>query len=687
MSIQTNEGGEKKPNPIKKEILLIPPTPIPQNLSLKTYTHPQLCDFILTKKLGEGTFSIVRLGINKQTNEKVAIKEMLKNQIIENNDKNRLEREIKILKNIRHPNIINLYNIIQTEKKYYLITEYIEGRELFDYIIKKRKLDEFESCKFFQQLINGIEYLHKLKIVHRDLKPENILIDEKNGILKIADFGLSNIFSQKNNFMLSSPCGSPCYAAPEMLNGNKYQAPQIDIWSSGITLYAMLCGFLPFDDDNNDILYNKICEGKFFIPNDISYEACDLIKRILNVDPLKRINIRQIKNHVWFNLFKINGKVILYEGLIIDKVVIPVDEDIVNDMEKCFNVDKEEIRISIIGNLHNDISTIYYLKLKKKIREGKKSIADYKSDLFMKYIKDKCNLMENYNDKIENVIELRKNGVDNLKSSFNSFKRKSSINFVSISNNINSICDNKQNNNNNNNYNTIERLRTSHSIRKNPSFTYTNRKTKKSGSVDKERLLTNSFSKERKEININSNINNKNSNMKSIQMKFYITDNIDKLVSQKKKLNINIEDTKVNNINQNIKPILTSKLYLTNSFNKKSDYHINKILQGNNNCKIPILIKDNIFPFNLNCLFCKTKQYLKDKLIEIFNQLKLNFKITGKFSFKVDKVSEGIFFEIYILDSQEVPNFQIIKIRNKKGAQTYFSKYINQILEEINCDK
>ena len=685
MSIPTNEGGEEiKTTSIRKELLSIPPTPIPIYLSSKQYTHSQLCDFTLTKKLGEGTFSIVRLGINKQTNEKVAIKELLKNQIIENNDKNRLEREIKILKNIRHPNIINLYNIIQTEKKYYLITEYIEGKELFDYIIKKRKLDEFESCKFFQQLINGIEYLHKLKIVHRDLKPENILIDEKNGILKIADFGLSNIFSQKNNFMLSSPCGSPCYAAPEMLSGNKYQAPQIDIWSCGITLYAMLCGFLPFDDDNNDILYNKICEGKFIIPNDISFEACDLIKRILNVDPLKRINIRQIKNHPWFNLFKVNGKIILYEGLIIQKVVIPVDEDIVNDMEKSFNVDKEEIRISIIGNLYNDISTIYYLKLKKKMREGKKSIADYKSDLFTKYIKDKCNLMENYNYKIENVIEIRKNGVDDLRSSFNSFKRKNSLNLESITNN--SICDNKQQN-----YNTIERIRTSHSIRKNPSFNFTNRYMKKSESLEKERLLTNSYSKERIEININNNINNKifnnkNSNRKH-QMKLYITDNIDKLVSQNKKLNIKIEDNKVNNINKNMKPILTSKGYLTNSFNKKNDFHINKIFQGNNNLKIPVVINDNNFPINLNCIFCKTKQYLKDKLIEIFNQLKFNFKSNGKYSFKVDKVSEGIFFEIYILDSQEVPNFQIIKIRNKKGTQIYFSKYINLILEKINYEK
>ena len=234
------------------------------------------------------------------------------------------------------------------------------------------------------------------------------------------------------------------------------------------------------------------------------------------------------------------------------------------------------------------------------------------------------------------------------------------------------------------------RIRTSHSIRKNPSFNFTNRYMKKSESLEKERLLTNSYSKERIEININNNINNKifnnkNSNRKH-QMKLYITDNIDKLVSQNKKLNIKIEDNKVNNINKNIKPILTSKGYLTNSFNKKNDFHINKIFQGNNNLKIPVVINDNNFPINLNCIFCKTKQYLKDKLIEIFNQLKFNFKSNGKYSFKVDKVSEGIFFEIYILDSQEVPNFQIIKIRNKKGTQIYFSKYINLILEKINCE-
>ena len=683
--LNEEESEKVENNIIKKEILSIPPTPLPENLSKKQYNHSQICDFTLTKKLGEGTFSIVRLGINKQTNEKVAIKEMLKNKIIENNDKNRLEREIKILKKIRHPNLINLYNIIQTEKKYYLITEYIEGKELFDYIIKKRKLQEIEACKFYQQLINGIEYLHKLKIVHRDLKPENILIDEKNNILKIADFGLSNIFSSKNNYMLSSPCGSPCYAAPEMLNGNKYQAPQIDIWSSGITLYAMLFGYLPFDDDNNDILYNKICEGKFNIPNEISFEASDLIKRLLNVDPLKRINIRQIKNHPWFNLFKVNGKIILYEGLIIDKIIIPVDEDIVSDIEKNYNVDKEEIRISIIGNLYNDISTIYYLKLKKKIREGKKSLADLKSDLFIKYIKDKCNLIENYNDKIENVIEVRKSGIEDNKFSFNSFKRRGSFNIESLTSN--SVTEN----NNNKNFSTIERVRSSKSNRK---INYNNllnnsRQMKKSESLGKERLLIKSvinYSKDKKQINNN---NNNNNTRKSFQTNNNCNpENLDEMINQKKIFNLKTEDNRFNNVhNKNNKPLYSSQINFTPSFNKRNDFKPIKTFQNNSNSfcnKNPVLINYNNFPFDLNCIFCKSKQYLKDKLIESFNQLKLNFKNIGKFSFKVDKVNDGLFFEIYIVDCPETTNLQFIKIKHKKGSQTFLFKYTEQILEKLN---
>jgi 5'-AMP-activated protein kinase catalytic alpha subunit len=199
--------------------------------------------------------------------------------------------------------------------------EYARGKELFDYIVSKNRLTETESCKFYQQLISGIDYIHKLKIVHRDLKPENILLDHKKDI-KIADFGLSNIYSDEKEF-LRTACGSPCYAAPEMLKKNPYRGLKVDIWSSGIILFAMICGFLPFEEKNNELLFNKIIEGKFNIPLFVSEPAKDLLRKILNVDPNKRYNITEITSHPWFNMFTPT----LSRGLNIEVHKIPVKKN------------------------------------------------------------------------------------------------------------------------------------------------------------------------------------------------------------------------------------------------------------------------------------------------------------------------------------------------------------------------
>lgn len=196
--------------------------------------------------------------------------------------------------------------------------EYASGKELFDYIVLKQRLTDAEACKIFLQIMSGIEYLHKLRIVHRDLKPENLLLDQKKEI-KIADFGLSNLYSKGE--LLKTACGSPCYAAPEMINGKKYSGLQVDIWSSGIILYAMLCGYLPFEDKNNDRLYKKITEGKFSIPPYLSDVAVDLLRRILNTDPTKRYNIQQIRAHPWFNFITPT----INEGLLISFHIIPVN--------------------------------------------------------------------------------------------------------------------------------------------------------------------------------------------------------------------------------------------------------------------------------------------------------------------------------------------------------------------------
>jgi 5'-AMP-activated protein kinase catalytic alpha subunit len=265
--------------------------------------------------------------------------------------------------------------------------EYASGGELFDYIVSKRCLVEMEACKYFQQIISGIEYFHKLQIVHRDLKPENLLLDA-NRNLKIVDFGLSNIYEK--NELLNTPCGSPCYAAPEMIAGKKYSGMMVDIWSAGIILYAMLCGYLPFDEENNDLLYKKIQIGDFKIPKNLSDKAKDFIRKILEVDPIKRYNIAQIKEHPWFHL----NEYCYNEGIFINKHIIPVDENILISLKE-YDFDINSARSNLLDNRHNHITSAYYLLLKKHLRKGNNSISDLESDLFREYINNPRNLLKN----------------------------------------------------------------------------------------------------------------------------------------------------------------------------------------------------------------------------------------------------------------------------------------------------
>ena len=267
------------------------------SLSNIDYKSNYIGDYIIKETIGTGTFSKVKLGINKYTKEKVAIKLLEKSKITEKEDLKRINREISIIKKLSHPNIIKINEIFENEEYYYIIMDYCSKGELFDYIVKKTKLTEDESSFFFYQIINAIEYIHKKNIVHRDLKPENLLLTENNKI-KIIDFNLSNYF-YKNN-LLSTPCGSPCYAAPEMVSGKKYNGFKTDIWAIGIILYAMSCGYLPFEDSDNEILFQKILECDLEFPNFLSFECIDIIKKILNVNPYDRFYINDIKEHSFY---------------------------------------------------------------------------------------------------------------------------------------------------------------------------------------------------------------------------------------------------------------------------------------------------------------------------------------------------------------------------------------------------
>lgn len=254
-------------------------------------------NYRLGKTLGVGSFSKVKLAEHEPTGKKVAVKILNRQKIHAQQMDEKLKREIRILKMCMHPHIIRLYEVIETEREVYVVTEYSQGGELFDYIVERGRLSEAEARRFFQQIISGVEYCHKHMIAHRDLKPENLLLDEHSNV-KIADFGLSNCMH--DGCFLKTSCGSPNYAAPEVISGKLYAGPEVDIWSCGVIVYALLCGTLPFDDESIPYLFRKIKGGIYILPSYLSDTSKDIISKMLVTDPLKRINIDEIRCHPWF---------------------------------------------------------------------------------------------------------------------------------------------------------------------------------------------------------------------------------------------------------------------------------------------------------------------------------------------------------------------------------------------------
>jgi len=355
----------------------------------------------IVRKLGEGMFSTVKLATHSLTGEQVAIKILEKTKVSNLDDKERINRELAIMRKLNHYNIVKLYQIVETKLTIYLIQENIQGKELIDYLNKKGKLKEVEACKFFHQIISGLEYIHQCGVAHRDFKPENILLTNNNTILKIIDFGLGTLY--KKNQLLKTACGSPCYIPPEMIKEESYNGAKSDIWSSGIILYLMLCGKLPFYHEQNDIMYKAILSGKFEIPSFLSENAKDILTKIIEIDPKKRLNFEEIKAHPWFNIIDKNE--LMHKGINMNEDIMPIDEEIISNMEK-IGFNKMEVRYSLIKNFHNKVTTVYDLLLKKKIESGKKSIADMFSNLYDEYINDKKNKISFYGS-LEKALKSR----------------------------------------------------------------------------------------------------------------------------------------------------------------------------------------------------------------------------------------------------------------------------------------
>jgi serine/threonine protein kinase len=258
----------------------------------------------LGKTLGTGNFSKVKLGIDTETGESWAIKIIDKEQLAKEHMEEQLKREIAVMKLLKHENIVQLKEVMQTANHIYLVLELVTGGELFDKIVSAKKFDENTARKYFHQLVLGIHYCHQQGIAHRDLKPENLLLDG-NDVLKISDFGLSNLQrggATGQGTLLQTVCGTPNYVAPEVLKEKGYNGIMADVWSCGVVLFVMLAGYLPFDDQNMNALFNKIERGEYRMARHFSDSAKDLISHMLTVDPTARYTVEQIIAHPWFQV-------------------------------------------------------------------------------------------------------------------------------------------------------------------------------------------------------------------------------------------------------------------------------------------------------------------------------------------------------------------------------------------------
>ncbi|XP_060794754.1 serine/threonine-protein kinase BRSK2 [Neoarius graeffei] len=250
----------------------------------------------LEKTLGKGQTGLVKLGVHCITGQKVAIKIVNREKLSES-VLMKVEREIAILKLIEHPHVLKLHDVYENNKYLYLVLEHVSGGELFDYLVKKGRLTPKEARKFFRQIISALDFCHNHSICHRDLKPENLLLDEKNNI-RIADFGMASL--QVGDSLLETSCGSPHYACPEVIRGEKYDGRRADVWSCGVILFALLVGALPFDHDNLRQLLEKVKSGVFHMPHFIPPDCQSLLRGMIEVDSEKRLTLEQIQKHAWY---------------------------------------------------------------------------------------------------------------------------------------------------------------------------------------------------------------------------------------------------------------------------------------------------------------------------------------------------------------------------------------------------
>ncbi|XP_042402550.1 CBL-interacting protein kinase 32-like isoform X1 [Zingiber officinale] len=265
-----------------------------------TKVKRRVSKYELGRTIGEGTFAKVKFARNIETGEPVAIKILDKEKVLKHKLVEQIKREVATMKLIKHPNVVRIYEVMGSKSKIFIVLEFATGGELFDKIVNHGRMREDKARRYFQQLINAVDYCHSRGVYHRDLKPENLLLDAC-GNLKVSDFGLSALSQQvRDDGLLHTTCGTPNYVAPEVLNDRGYDGATADLWSCGVILFVLLAGYLPFEDSNIMTLYKKISSAEFKCPSWLSFGAMRLLARILHPNPSTRVTIPEILEDEWF---------------------------------------------------------------------------------------------------------------------------------------------------------------------------------------------------------------------------------------------------------------------------------------------------------------------------------------------------------------------------------------------------
>ena len=409
-------------------------------------------DFVLKEDIGEGNFGKVKKCIYKQTGEEYAIK-IINKKKIKDKMKNSFFKENDIATKFNHINVIYVFQIFEDKENFYLVMEYCQKGELFDYIVEKQRLSENEAAIFFYQLINGVEYIHSQGIAHRDLKPENLLLTNDK-TLKIIDFGLSHEFDPYTT-LLKTKCGSPSYAAPEIISCPYYDGFKTDIWCCGIILYAMLCGFLPFEGDDNTVLFRNILECDPEMPDWLSISSRDLIIRILNPDPDDRITLEEIKRHKFYlkgkKLCKVNyDDINVYiksrklninrEKKIDDIFKLNINDINNNEKESSEKKEKKNIKFNYCNTINgNNISKTKPF-IKNINMKNNNSINSFKKKLKNLKLKEKNFIQNNDNNpliknKLTQITPIESDSSSNIKNNINQEKTIAENNVINKSKN------------------------------------------------------------------------------------------------------------------------------------------------------------------------------------------------------------------------------------------------------------